>query len=126
MYSDWVDLNTTFGTPPEPIGRLTDLDADVFSEEFTLNSRGTGRWHWSVGAFYRKATDHTYQFRANRIFNGALAPIDFTDTSESFAVFGETTLQLLDGLLELTGGLRYFEDRVALTENQSSFNTPGP
>jgi iron complex outermembrane receptor protein len=84
----------------------------VFTEEVLLRSNNKSNWRWSVGAFYRDAKDVLHQEL------GALlpAPINFGDNSESYAIFGEVTHAMLDGRLEVTGGLRYFKDRVSQIE----------
>jgi iron complex outermembrane recepter protein len=117
----YVDLRTLFGTPPVRVRLLTDLDSEVLSQEFLLSSRGTGNWRWSFGGMYRDAEDRNYQFRVNRI-----APINWSDTSESFAAFGELTRLFLDGALELTAGLRYYEDKVSMHENQKQDGSANP
>lgn len=90
----------------------TIFSSKVFTEEVLLRSNNKGNWRWSVGAFYRDAKDVLHQEL------GALlpAPINFGDNSESYAIFGEITHAMLDGRLELTGGLRYFKDRVTQIE----------
>lgn len=85
---------------------VTDIDSEVFSQEIIFSSTGAGDWRWSAGGFYRDAEDGLIQ-----------TLVDFTDASESFAVFGEVTRLFADGRFELTGGLRYFEDRVQQREN---------
>lgn len=87
----------------------TVADSKVLAEEVLLNSTGSGVWRWTAGAFYRDAEDGWYQ-QHELFFNPF---IQSTDSSESFAVFGELTRLFMDGALELTGGLRYFEDRVS-------------
>lgn len=81
----------------------------VFAEEVNLNSApDDGPWRWSLGGIYRDAKDQLWQLRSVAY----LAPTDQRTTSKSFAVFGELTRAFFDGKFELTGGLRYFEDKV--------------
>jgi iron complex outermembrane receptor protein len=98
---------------------ISDIESKVLVEELLFSSTGDGPTRWSLGGFYRDAEDTTEQ--TNR--DGATGVVTLTpffyDTSESFAVFGEVTRLLAGGRFELTGGLRYFEDRV-ITKN-----TPG-
>jgi iron complex outermembrane receptor protein len=95
--------------------------AHIFSQEINLNSAPGGSWRWSVGGIYRDAKDRTFQ-----TITGILpAPVDFNDTSKSFAFFGEVTRLFLDRRLELTAGLRYFSDDVGTNENTSSTGVPG-
>jgi iron complex outermembrane recepter protein len=105
--------NSLYGTT---VGDFTGLESKVFAQEVTLSSNGTGAWRWSLGGFYRDAKDRLVQF--GPFFTG----LDFDELSESFAVFGELTRVAMDGRLELTAGLRYFEDEVTQTEN---FSTTG-
>jgi outer membrane receptor protein involved in Fe transport len=67
---------------------------------------------------YRDVDDHLFSDRTNYAgvpirTAGRVAPFDQTFTSQSLAVFGEVTREFVDGQLELTAGLRYFEDDVA-------------
>lgn len=99
------------------------LEADVFSQEIILNSSSGGAWRWSLGGIYRDAEDLQFQ----QTVPGGRPPVttaDFTYTSKSSAVFGELTRRFLDGSLELTGGLRYFEDKVNLVEHSNAANLP--
>lgn len=125
--TSYIDyFNNVFLDISPPVGTFADtrlqtqIDADVFAQEININSLAEGSWRWSAGGIYRDAEDSTYQARRN-ITTGALcctyvAPSDITFFSESFAVFGEVTRLLLGGRLELTGGLRYFEDDVVSKE----------
>lgn len=90
-----------------PLVLFTGHDADVLSQEFILSSTHDGSWRWSVGGIYRDGED--------RVFNNI--GTDNSNTSKSAAVFGEATRIIMDGRLELTGGLRYFEDDVTQIEN---------
>jgi outer membrane receptor protein involved in Fe transport len=92
----------------------------VYSEELVLNSKDTKSYRWSVGAYYRSDKDHVYQ----DIPNYLIGPLDWDDKSNSYAVFGEFTKIFDDGRLELTGGLRYFHDKVKLIELQPSSGNP--
>lgn len=91
--------------------------SEVFSQEVVLNSALAGPWRWSLGGIYRDAEEQLYQTRidprTNVLCCTYFAPSDQRSFSESYAVFGEVTRAFLDGRLELTGGLRYFEDKVA-------------
>jgi iron complex outermembrane recepter protein len=89
----------------------TTLDADVFSQEIILNSKLDGPWRWSIGGMYRDAEDRQFQ---PAFLNGVLLPVEVDQfyASKSFAAFGEVARSFLDGRLELSGGLRYFEDEV--------------
>lgn len=95
---------------PNTILRTT-ADAEVFSQEVYVNSLSRGPWRWTAGGSYRDAKDSLFQLRRQYV-----APADQSNTSESFAIFGELGYRFLDGRLELTAGLRYFEDEVGVDE----------
>jgi iron complex outermembrane recepter protein len=100
------------------VTQRSQLNSEVISQELILNSTRDGSWRWTLGGMYRDVED-----RRQHNFPVA-APVDMIDTSESYAVFGELTRVFMDGRLELTGGLRYFEDDVALKENLSFTGVP--
>lgn len=100
-----------------PVLLSSDLPAKVFSEELLFNSNSSGPWRWSAGAFYRKAHDDLYQ-TLPVVLPG---PIYWRDSSKSYAVYGQLTRSFADGRFELSGGLRYFHDDVAIQE----LDTPG-
>lgn len=105
-----------FGVPSGAAPFDTDIRAKNFSEELLLNSSGDGVWSWSGGVFYREAQEDLYQ-----IFAGS----DATYKSRSHAIFGQLTRSLLDKRLDVSIGLRYFEDRVTYRDNPGEIN-PGP
>lgn len=107
-----------------PLRFDTDVTSQIFSEELILSSTGEGPWRWSAGGIYREGEDrrattqHPYGVYT-------LAPFfDQSDKSTSFAVFGELTRTLFDHRLELTAGLRYFEDKVKSWENYNPQGLP--
>jgi iron complex outermembrane recepter protein len=102
------------------LGRdITTLESEVFAQEIVLNSGDDGSWRWSLGGMYRDGEDRLFQDSFSYV-----TPTDVTNTSESFAVFGELTRILLDGRIELTGGLRYFEDDVSAREDSRLTGAP--
>jgi outer membrane receptor protein involved in Fe transport len=103
----------------------TFTESTVFAQEIALHSTHEGPWRWTLGAIYRDESE--------KLAQGFNAPASFLpggNTSESFAVFGELTRSFLDGQLELTGGLRYFEDEQtddsALPAVDASFDALSP
>jgi iron complex outermembrane recepter protein len=108
-----LDLNAP---PIVPWTLFTGIHSEIFSQEVFLASTGEGPWRWTLGALYRDGEDHTVQSFTDNATGlqpeFARRPYEFWDSSESIAVFGELTKVLLDGALEVTGGLRYFEDEV--------------
>lgn len=98
----------SFITPTSQL--YSNLPGQVFAEEFVLNSKGSGPWRWSAGAFYRNAHDDLFQ-----ALPGVLpGPIYSRDSSQSYAVFGQITRALADDHFEISAGLRYFHDKVGV------------
>jgi outer membrane receptor protein involved in Fe transport len=88
--------------------------ADNFTQEVRLASRGDGAMRWTVGGIYQDlSTDAFIGLPAGFPFFG---PSLTAQTSKSWAVFGEGTYAFLDGMLEATAGLRYFEDERETVE----------
>lgn len=117
----YIDLrgagNFALRLPPN-VDLVDNLSADAFTEEVRFNSNFDGPWQISGGVFYRtieqvleQAIPALYRF-----------PLEFTDKSDSYAVFSEVTRSFWNGKLDLTGGIRYFEDTVDTTE-QSTLRT---
>jgi iron complex outermembrane recepter protein len=103
LYTDY-----SYITPTSQL--YSNLPAKTFAEELLFNSKGTGPWRWSAGAFYRNAHDDLYQ-----TLGGVLSgPIDWRDSSKSYAGFGQVTRTLDDDHFELSAGLRYFHDEVGV------------
>lgn len=94
---------------------------DSFSEEVRLSSHLDGPWRWSAGIFYKDTTEKVRQDPLLSFIPGIL---NLQFDSESHAVFGDVTRAFINGRVELTGGLRYFEDRFAATQFSGFF--PGP
>lgn len=91
-----------------------EVDRNAFNQEVRLASNDQGKWAWQIGAHYRdrEISQVTSSFLGP--FDGELpsAPTSVTSGTEdtqSIALFGETSYQVLDWL-EVGGGLRYFED----------------
>jgi iron complex outermembrane receptor protein len=100
---------------------FTGLDSKIVTQEINVTSTNDSRWRWSLGAIYREGED-----RLRQLLPGFIpAPIDFYDRSESYAVFGQITRLFFDGKLELTAGLRHFEDDVTNGENVRNTGVPG-
>jgi outer membrane receptor protein involved in Fe transport len=113
-YIDYTNEGTVDFTPAALAAPLfTGLYSKVAAEELIVNSTQADLWRWSIGAMYRDAQDLLRQR-----FPGVIpAPIGFTETSKSLAVFGQLTRRFMNGKLELTAGLRHFEDDVTGREN---------
>lgn len=80
-------------------------DQDLFSQELRLTSNADGVFRWTGGVFYREIKRRTLVLL--EAFN---LTQDQTQKSDSYAVFGEGTLSLMDHKLDATIGVRYFED----------------
>lgn len=87
-------------------------NSSVVSHEMVLNSAGEGPWRWTVGGLYRNGEDKIYQLRP-----GYLAVNQWRTESEAIAAFGEVTRKFFAGQLELTGGLRYYDEEIRLRED---------
>lgn len=83
--------------------------SEVTSQEINVNSSAEGPWRWSFGGIYREGTEDLFQH-----FTVLPVPdIQYYDTSDSYAVYGQLTRLLLDERLEVTAGVRYFDDRIS-------------
>jgi iron complex outermembrane recepter protein len=108
----------------------TRLPARTFAQEIILNSTHEGPWRWTLGGIYRDTQDKTWQFLPNGSLPdgtpipGYSAPTDVDNISKSFALFGEVTRRLMNNRVELTAGLRYFEDDVAQREHSRLTGVP--
>jgi iron complex outermembrane receptor protein len=109
---------TPLGIPG--IAFISEFFGKVVSQEINIDYALGERWRWTVGGIYRDAEDRNVQQYPNLL----PTPSIFTDQSKSYAVFGEVTRLFLEGRLELTAGLRYFEDDVGTTEISSLFGVP--
>ncbi len=88
----------------------------VFTEELRLTSNGSGRWQWTIGAFYQDIYKHDYipgYYSGVVGAPGSPLPGPFTylsiTQSRSDAAFGDVSYQLTDRIT-LGSGLRYFRD----------------
>jgi iron complex outermembrane recepter protein len=116
-YSSNSELDfTPFLSFPSVLG--TNIGSRVFSEEVRAVSSEKGNWRWVLGDMYRKATETLGQDIPQLTYG-----IDYVDESKSDAVYGEVSRLLLDGRLELTGGLRYFHDDISQSD-QTGFGAP--
>lgn len=125
-YVDWNHVDVNRDPPPADFQYiLTQFQSRVLTEELLLNSSDEGLWTWSIGAFYRDANDPQLQdFFGYTDGDGNPLPhagypvaIDWRDTSESQALFGQLTRKFFDNRFAVSGGLRYFKDNVAQIED---------
>lgn len=130
--SSYVDARLDFllasaffpAEPPEaapvlPVFVVGDVDRQVFNQEVRLVSTDSSRLNWLIGGHYRDRRIDQASFGRSGPFDGPLPPaptapsFNSTDKTESFALFGEVSYNILDWL-EIGGGLRYFEDDRSL------------
>jgi len=104
---------------------LTWIGSEMTSQEIRAVSTTAGPWRWSLGGIYRDARDFQFSDFTLKSVAGFTGVSDNIYTSESFAVYGEITRLLLDERLELTAGLRYFEDKAASNERQALSTAAG-
>lgn len=100
----------------------------LFTQELLVNSKPGTRLQWTAGAFYSWwSSQWPYVGRAPVGVVGAPSPYpQFLESgikSESYAVFGDATYEVVDNLF-LTAGLRYTHD--ALKDAYSNFFAIGP
>jgi iron complex outermembrane recepter protein len=121
-YDNHIFMDYNPGAPPPSFlgGFLIEsvLTSKVFTQEIYLNSTQGDSWRWTAGGMYRKGEDRLGQF-----YQAGPQEFVWADSSQSNAVFGELTRVLSEGRLELTGGLRYFEDEVKSYETPVPYNT---
>ena len=102
----WNNTIFDFGTPPFEIGASEHDRFEQFSQEFQLSSLSTSPLRWTVGAFYIDETAAVQPY----IVYGTLLPASniyyATRRTESEAVFGQATYEVLPKT-DLTVGLRY-------------------
>jgi outer membrane receptor protein involved in Fe transport len=114
--NSFMDYSEFFAGTPASLG--TNLGSRVVSEELLATSTGGGPWRWSVGDTVRKATEVLVQGIPQFVFG-----LNYQDESKSNAVYGEVTRLLFDDALELTAGVRYFQDHVTQND-QTGYGTP--
>lgn len=125
--------------PPEGFPKafthvVTELES--FSQELRLVSAGDNRLDWVVGAFYRDREQEFTQEKHEEfspddplgLFQTLFGP-DFLALSglqeagfgaepfEQKAIYGEVNFEILPNVLELTAGLRWFEDSVGFFQD---------
>jgi outer membrane receptor protein involved in Fe transport len=105
--------NISYGSVANtPFVQQTLFTVRTFNQEVNLASTSQGPWKWTVGGMYRQSDELQYAAIPG-LFS---RPSRTTFDSESSAIFGELTRRFFDGKLELTGGMRYFKDRLRSDE----------
>jgi outer membrane receptor protein involved in Fe transport len=106
-----AELGAVDGNTLEGVIITAIQSAQTFVQEVNLASTYAGPWHWSLGGMYRDSEDERLDANTNNAF-----PALQMFTSQSWAVFGELTREFFNGQLELTVGLRRFQDDVGVRE----------
>ncbi len=126
--STWLDyigsFGLGFGAPPFNGDLVSTTDAESFAQEIRLVSNSDGPHEWIVGVFYNDATasfatDLSFEQAFLQLLAGSDSVLEID--SESIAVFGEMSYELMDGKLVPLIGLRYFEDDRDFTETAVLF-----
>lgn len=101
-YMDYSEDRTTFIGPSI---FFNPVETETFSQEVRLTSNSDSNFRWTAGFIYRTMDQDSFtdipdfMFIQNQTFK-----------SDSFAIFGEATWTVLDDRMDVTLGLRYFED----------------
>lgn len=136
-----VPLNLGTGAPLLPGAPLPQLstvgESDMLSSELRVISKSDGPFHWIAGAIYQdgKSREDVLVRATHLNFPPPFPPLPPTlmfrlrdesslYESQSYAVFGEISWDLMGGRLVPLLGLRYFEDDRSF--HTTTFNPPGP
>ena len=132
----WIDLkaddlaNFPFpGAPDNTLEFVGDLNSKTWNNETRLQSTNGGDVHWLAGVFI-SGTDEAF----DASFNFAVFPSStILFSSDNWAVFGEVSVDLLDGKLKPLVGIRYFEDKRSVMDpanpaanNSDKFTSANP
>jgi len=121
----WATVFPFVGLPPGKSTGRYKLHLEKYTQEVRLQSK-PGTIEWLVGAFYTH--EDSSNFQSPDLTNNALVPIPglspvFTAQLPSlykeYAAFGDVTWHVTDAF-ELTGGVRYSENRQSFSEIASS------
>lgn len=83
-----------------------------FAQELRFNSHLEGPWQFSAGGIYKDTKEGVIN-DAPTLFT---ARYEDQNESESYALFGEVTRAFYDDKIDVTGGIRYFNDDVTSTQ----------
>lgn len=109
-YMDYRSLSISdFSNGPATNLATSIFESAILAQEVNLASTHDGPWQWTAGAIYRDVDDRFTQLsplyanpRGNR----------YNDYSQSYAAFAEITRRSMNDTIEITGGLRYFDDET--------------
>ena len=125
--TSYLDYNNGGRLDRGPIGSpgtylVSIFESEVFAQEIYVSSTSGGAWRWTAGTMYRNGDDRLYQ----NMSPGNTFVLDFGQSSESIAFFGELTRLFANGRFSLTAGMRYFEDDVGDMENSITTGASPP
>jgi len=100
-------------------------ETDTFTQEFRL-SRADDTFRWMVGAYYfDNEVNGRYELDTTQILEFVMLETDYTQDTESWAVFGQVEFQFSEAWT-LIAGLRYTDEQKTMNyENVDSFGTIG-
>lgn len=100
---------------------VQESETENFTQEIRFNTKLDGQFNFNGGVIYTDTESNqagSLILEDYELFPGFFADLESRSAaqsgSESYAVFGEAHVALMDGKLELTAGLRYFEDDQSL------------
>ncbi|GAB4147848.1 MAG: TonB-dependent receptor [Sphingomonadales bacterium] len=134
-FNNFIDATDTTGAQTGVVttARIVNnnTEREIWTAELNIVSKGDNFFDWIVGAFYLdETTDVDFLALADRSRDGVLTrpedldrqnpfsnpDLDFqttaTNTNETFAIFGQATVNITDSI-RFIGGLRYTEADVA-------------
>lgn len=102
-----------------------------FTNELQLLSSNDGPFRWLIGAFYLHSNGRYDPLEAFRSGPFVTSPASIARTvtiagieTDSYAGFAQATLEIASGT-NITGGIRYTEDRRKLNSNDEQFRADG-
>lgn len=101
-FMDYSEDRTTFIGPSV---FFNPVETETFSQEVRLTSNSDGNFRWTAGFIYRTMDQNSFTDIPDFMFVQ-----DQTFESDSYAIFGEATWTVLNEQMDITLGLRYFED----------------
>jgi outer membrane receptor protein involved in Fe transport len=124
----YVPLLGLFGLPVAAAANDGGIATEKFTQEVRLASSGEGKVDWLLGAFYTDEDNTAQTALVGYNADGSLFPVNlltasFPSTYKEKAVFGNVTVHLSDRL-DVTGGLRYAENRQSYTQNATGILAP--
>ena len=125
-----VDQDVEVDSSPRPIisTNFSQFDQSQFSQELRLEG-SVNNIDFTVGGFYYRSDNQTIGLQGGTynllpdgspfLLTTAFGPVrccfySLDSETKSLAAFGQVTVRLLDDRLQVTGGLRYTDDKVRL------------